>query len=87
MPEYTANVDALGVLRLLEAIRHLKIKKIKLYQASTSEIFGNTTVPQNEKQNLNSQARMLFRNYLLTGQLLIIEMRTIFLLLMESFQS
>ena len=49
MPEYTANVDALGVLRLLEAIRHLKIKKIKLYQASTSEIFGNTTVPQNEK--------------------------------------
>ena len=50
VPEYTANVDALGVLRLLEAIRHLKIKKkIKLYQASTSEIFGNTTVPQNEK--------------------------------------
>ena len=50
VPEYTANVDALAVLRLLEAIRRLKIeKKIKFYQASTSEIFGNTSVPQNEK--------------------------------------
>ena len=49
-PEYTANVDALGTLRLLEAIRLLKMeKKIKFYQASTSEIFGNTKVPQNEK--------------------------------------
>ena len=53
-PEYTANVDALGTLRLLEAIRLLKIeKKIKFYQASTSEIFGNTSVPQNEKTNFN----------------------------------
>lgn len=49
-PEYTANVDGLGTLRLLEAIRLLKMeKKIKFYQASTSEIFGNTKVPQNEK--------------------------------------
>ena len=48
-PEYTANVDALGTLRLLEAIRLLKMeKKIKFYQASTLEIFGNTKVPQNE---------------------------------------
>jgi GDPmannose 4,6-dehydratase len=53
-PEYTANVDALGTLRLLEAIRLLKIeKKIKFYQASTSEIFGNTKVPQNENTNFN----------------------------------
>jgi GDPmannose 4,6-dehydratase len=53
-PEYTANVDALGTLRLLEAVRLLKIeKKIKFYQASTSEIFGNTKVPQNEKTNFN----------------------------------
>jgi|TARA_B110000967_G_scaffold70161_1_gene72642 GDPmannose 4,6-dehydratase len=53
-PEYTANVDALGTLRLLESIRLLKIeKKIKFYQASTSEIFGNTSVPQNEKTNFN----------------------------------
>ena len=49
-PEYTANADALGTLRLLEAIRILKLdKKIKFYQASTSEIFGNTQIPQNEK--------------------------------------
>ena len=49
-PEYTANADALGTLRLLEAIRILKLeKKIKFYQASTSEIFGNTKIPQNEK--------------------------------------
>ena len=49
-PEYTANADALGTLRLLEAIRILRLdKKIKFYQASTSEIFGNTKIPQNEK--------------------------------------
>ena len=40
-PEYTANVDALGTLRILEAIRLLgKEKQIKFYQASTSELFG-----------------------------------------------
>ncbi len=49
-PEYTANSDALGTLRILEAIRILKLqKKTKFYQASTSEIFGNTEIPQNEK--------------------------------------
>ena len=53
-PEYTANVDGLGTLRLLEAIRLLKMeKKIKFYQASTSEIFGNTEIPQNEKTPFN----------------------------------
>jgi GDPmannose 4,6-dehydratase len=41
MPEYTANADALGTLRLLEAIRILGLeKKTKFYQASTSEMFG-----------------------------------------------
>ncbi len=41
-PEYTANADALGALRILEAIKLLKLnKKTKFYQASTSEIFGN----------------------------------------------
>ena len=40
-PEYTANSDALGTLRILEAIRILKLtKKTKVYQASTSELFG-----------------------------------------------
>ncbi len=50
-PEYTANSDALGALRILEAIRILKLeKKIKFYQASTSELYGATNEsPQNEK--------------------------------------
>ena len=50
IPEFTANVDAFGALRILEAIRVLRFqKKTKYYQASTSEIFGNTQIPQNEK--------------------------------------
>jgi len=49
-PEYTADVDALGTLRLLEAIRFLGLeKKTKFYQASTSELFGDVQeVPQRE---------------------------------------
>src|SRR5688500_10589383 len=49
-PEYTANSDALGPLRLLEAIRILGLeRKSRFYQASTSEMFGMArTVPQNE---------------------------------------
>ena len=49
-PEYTANCDALGTLRLLEAIRILGLeKKTKFYQASTSELFGKVQeVPQKE---------------------------------------
>jgi GDPmannose 4,6-dehydratase len=50
-PEYTANADALGTLRLLEAIRILKFeKRVRFYQASTSELYGNSKdIPQNEK--------------------------------------
>jgi GDPmannose 4,6-dehydratase len=50
-PEYTANSDALGALRILEAIRILKLeKKTKYYQASTSELYGSAReIPQNEK--------------------------------------
>jgi len=50
-PEYTANSDALGALRILEAIRILGLeKKTKYYQASTSELFGDVQeTPQNEK--------------------------------------
>lgn len=49
--EYTANADALGTLRLLEAIRLLGLtKKTRFYQASTSELYGKAAeVPQNEK--------------------------------------
>lgn len=49
-PEYTANADAIGTLRLLEAVRILRLeKKTKIYQASTSELFGLVQeVPQRE---------------------------------------
>ena len=49
-PEYTANADALGTLRLLEAIRILKLeKKTRFYQASTSELYGKVQeTPQKE---------------------------------------
>ena len=49
-PEYTANADALGTLRILEAIRLLgMVEKTKFYQASTSELYGIAQeVPQNE---------------------------------------
>ncbi len=50
-PEYTGNVDGLGTLRILEAVRILGLeKKTKIYQASTSELFGNVQeIPQTEK--------------------------------------
>jgi GDPmannose 4,6-dehydratase len=50
VPEYTADTDALGALRLLEAIRILGLeKKVRIYQASTSEMFGGAQeVPQSE---------------------------------------
>src|SRR5215470_10607704 len=49
-PEYTANADALGTLRLLEAVRILGMdKRVRFYQASTSELFGKASeVPQRE---------------------------------------
>lgn len=50
VPEYTADTDGVGTLRLLEAIRILKLeKKVKIYQASTSELYGKVTeIPQSE---------------------------------------
>tara|TARA_B100000900_G_scaffold410837_1_gene429399 strand:+ start:167 stop:1255 length:1089 start_codon:yes stop_codon:yes gene_type:complete len=49
-PEYTANIDAIGTLRILEAVRLLGMeKKVKVYQASTSELFGKVQeIPQSE---------------------------------------
>ena len=51
VPEYTANADALGALRILEAIKFHNFQKVtKFYQAGTSEMFGKVqTIPQNEK--------------------------------------
>lgn len=51
LPEYTAQTDAVGTLRILETIRHLEIEKIsRFYQASTSELYGKVQeTPQSEK--------------------------------------
>ena len=58
VPEYTANADALGALRILEAIKFHKFeKKIKFYQAGTSEMYGKVqNSPQNEKTNFYPQS-------------------------------
>ena len=50
-PEFTADIDATGVLRILEAVRHAGLAKTcRIYQASTSELYGKVEeVPQNEK--------------------------------------
>ena len=49
-PEYTANSDALGTIRILEAIRTLNMERsVRFYQASTSEMFGKSLPPQNEE--------------------------------------
>jgi GDPmannose 4,6-dehydratase len=57
-PEYTANADALGTLRLLEAIRILRLgETVRFYQASTSELFGNAAeIPQRETTPLRPRS-------------------------------
>ncbi|MBT8379892.1 MAG: GDP-mannose 4,6-dehydratase [Ignavibacteria bacterium] len=50
VPDYTAQVDALGTLRFLDAIREVGLGKVKFYQASTSELYGKAQeIPQDEK--------------------------------------
>ena len=55
MPDFTAQVDAVGTIRLLEAIRAAKINT-KFYQASTSELFGSTPPPQSENSPFKPQS-------------------------------
>ena len=68
-PEYTANSDALGTLRLLEAIRVLKLSdKVKFYQASTSELFGMVKkFHKMRKHPFIQEAHMVLQSYMLTG--------------------
>lgn len=57
VPEYTANIAGLGTLRLLEAIRELKmVDKVKFYQSSSSEMFGNSPSPQSENTPFNPRS-------------------------------
>jgi len=55
MPTYTAQVDAVGTIALLEAIRSSKLQT-KFYQASTSELFGSTPPPQNESSKFQPRS-------------------------------
>jgi len=56
VPEYTAQTDALGPLKLLEAVRLHGATKTRVYQGSTSEMFGDAPAPQNEDTLLNSRS-------------------------------
>jgi GDPmannose 4,6-dehydratase len=57
VPEYTAQVDALGPLRILEVVRQLAMgNTTRIYQASTSEMFGDAPAPQNETTPLMAQS-------------------------------
>ena len=55
MPDFTAQVDAVGTIRILEAIRAAKIET-RFYQASTSELYGSTPPPQSEKSSFAPQS-------------------------------
>ena len=55
MPQYTAQVDAVGTVAILEAIRASKLD-IRFYQASTSELYGSTPPPQNEKSKFRPRS-------------------------------
>ena len=57
IPEYTANADAIGTLRILESLKSLGLKKTKFYQASTSELYGEVLENiQNEDTPFNPQS-------------------------------
>lgn len=66
VPEYTAETDAVGTLRLLEAVRILKMeKRTRIYQASTSELYGKVQeVPQSEKHRSIHAVHMHVQNYM-----------------------
>lgn len=55
MPDFTAQVDAIGTIRILEAVRAAKIEA-RFYQASTSELFGSTPPPQSEVSSFSPQS-------------------------------
>ena len=55
MPQYTAQVDAVGTVAILEAIRASK-RDIRFYQASTSELYGSTPPPQNEESKFRPRS-------------------------------
>ena len=84
IPDYTAQVDALGTLRFLDAIRESRIDT-KFYQASTSELYGKVMeTPQNELTHIQG-LHMALQNYIHIGLLLITEKLMIYLLAMAYY--
>jgi GDPmannose 4,6-dehydratase len=69
-PEYTGNADGLGVIRLLEAIREAEID-VRLYQAGTSEMFGDSPPPQSEESQFRPRspyaAAKVYAHWLVTN--------------------
>jgi len=60
IPEYTADITALGALRILESIRVLKLKKTKYYQASSSEMYGLVKNKQSLNENIPFHPRSIY---------------------------
>ena len=86
VPEYTANADALGALRILEAIKFHKLEKTKFYQAGTSEMYGKVQeVPQNEKTDFYPLSPYGVAKLMLIGLREIIEKLIIYLNLTEYY--
>ena len=68
-PEFTADVDATGVLRVLEAVRQLGLgDSCRIYQASTSELYGKVEeVPQNENTPFHPYSPYAVPNFMVSG--------------------
>jgi len=83
-PEYTANVDALGTLRILEAMRVLGIEKsTRFYQASTSELYGKVKeIPQSETTPFHPRSPYAEPSFMLTGFVSITARPIVFMLQM-----
>ncbi len=69
VPENTADIDATGVLRVLEAVRLCGLAETcRIYQASTSELYGKVEeVPQNEIRHFTHTVHMLWQNSMVSG--------------------
>lgn len=87
LPEYTADVNGLGTLRILEAIRLLGLeKKTKFYQASTSELYGLVhQIPQSEKPHFILAHLMQLQNCMHIGLQLTIVRLIKYMLVMGSY--
>ena len=92
MPEYVANVDGMGTLRLLEAVRVLGLeKKTRIYQASTSELYGGMPENKNaagfydENSPFYPRSPMVLPKFMAIGSLKITVKPTIYLLVTEYY--